>query len=140
MRKRLGFPCQCEACRDIPDIEAQLEESVRTGKGCLTPAVREHPRFKVRAYYCLNCLKINNAGFVVRAPRSCGFPREVRSRKGYVCAYCQCVITPQSPYYEAYESVRVMEKDIAHYMEAFARGEPVPSKTLLVGTERGGEV
>ena len=70
MTNRLGFECKCEPCRDIPVIEEQLEESVRTGVGCLWVAAREHPFFKVRGYYCLNCLRTNNAGYVLRAPRS----------------------------------------------------------------------
>lgn len=70
MMNRLGFPCRCDACRDIPEIEAQLDEAVRTGEVCLSPAVPEHPHFKVRSYCCPNCLKADKVGFLLRAPHA----------------------------------------------------------------------
>lgn len=57
-----------------------------------------------------------------------------------MCLTCKHVVTPQSPCYEDYEYVKSVEDVMMQHMEAFARGEPVPSKALLVGTERGGEV
>lgn len=64
----------------------------------------------------------------------------MRSRKGYVCLTCKHVVTPQSPCYEDYEYVKSVEDVMTRHMEAYARGESVPSKALLVETERGGEV